>query len=487
MTAHQELLHHLDRFGQGAVLCVGDVMLDRFIYGTVERISPEAPIPVLNIETTNTMLGGAGNVVRNLLSLGATTALVTALGDDKTGQRLMRLLGEETALTPHIAIETGRTSTQKTRYIAASQQLLRADHETRTPLRPSTRDQLLHYAGGEIPRHGVLLLSDYGKGVLAHGVARDLIAQAAAAGKPAIIDPKSLDFGEYAGAFLLSPNLSELARASGNAASQQETLIPAAREMMAAHHIANMLVTQGKEGMTLIESTGEATHIPAAARDIFDVSGAGDTVVATLGAALAAGIPLKDAVYLANLAAGIVVGKLGTATIHYNDLRAALFQSEPFFASSHKIMPAGMAAIRAAEWRQDGLSVGFTNGCFDLLHPGHLSLLHEAKSRCDRLIVGINSDASVKRLKGPNRPVNAEHERAAILAALTAVDLVVIFAEDTPMALIEALRPDFLLKGADYSREQVVGGDLVESYGGRVVLIPLKEGYSTTRIVARMA
>ena len=301
------------------------------------------------------------------------------------------------------------------------------------------------------------------------------------------VDPKQRDVSVYAGATVLSPNLKELALAAAvDGFADDAAIISAAQKLITAHQFQYLLVTRGDQGMTLVDAEGLIAHLPAMAQQVFDVSGAGDTVIATLASTYAAGAPMTLAAELANLAGGIVVGRLGTAVVHRTDLTAALYTHRAV-ALQQKILPADTARDMCENWRRDGLTIGFTNGCFDIMHAGHISLLGDAKKRCDKLIVALNTDASVRALKGPTRPVNREMDRAQILAALGMVDAVVLFDDDTPLALIDLLRPDILMKGADYTREQVVGYELVESYGGRVELLPLKDGYSTTAIIKKAA
>ncbi len=468
------------------LLCVGDVMLDRFVYGEVSRISPEAPIPVFRITREVSMLGGAGNVVRNATALGAAACLVAVVGDDPVGRELTRLVGAEQTVEPYLIIERDRPSTVKTRYIADGQQLLRADSETTRPITAKSADRLVQSAREEISGCDVAVLSDYAKGALGPQAIEALITAARNAGKPLVVDPKGGDFGRYRGATVITPNARELARATGLAADDDAGVAAAAEALIERCEIGAVVVTRGRDGMSVIESDGTAEHLPAAAREVFDVSGAGDTVVATLATALGRGAPLADAARLANHAAGIVVGKVGTAVVHAADLLHALHADE-WSAIEAKVVALTGALEWVERWRRRGSRVGFTNGCFDLLHPGHVSLLAQAKATCDRLVVGLNDDASVARLKGPDRPIQPESARAQVLASLASVDLVVVFAEDTPMALIEALRPDVLVKGADYGLDEVVGADLVQSYGGRVVLAELAPGHSTTTTISRIA
>jgi D-beta-D-heptose 7-phosphate kinase/D-beta-D-heptose 1-phosphate adenosyltransferase len=331
----------------------------------------------------------------------------------------------------------------------------------------------------------VPVVSDYALGVLRGGAAAASVAAARAAGHIVVVDPKGTDYGVYRGASVLKPNRLELGRAANLPVGTTEEVVAAARAVIAAAHCDAVLVSLSAEGMLLVEAAGGTHAFPAEAREVYDVSGAGDTVVAVLAAALAVGAPLPDAARLANLAAGIVVGKVGTAVVHADELAAALHDRDRL--ETQKVLPLPLALDHVGRWRRRGLKIGFTNGCFDLLHPGHVSLLEQARAASDRLVVGLNSDASVKRLKGEDRPVQGEAARAAVLASLRSVDLVVLFAEDTPLELIEALRPDVLVKGADYALEDVVGADVVRANGGRVLLADLMPGHSTTRLVARIA
>lgn len=468
------------------VLCVGDVMLDRYVAGTVERVSPEAPIPVLTVTGQSEMLGGAGNVIRNLAALNASPHLVAAVGNDAAATTIARQL---TALDDSVFTlvpEASRQTAVKVRYLAGGQQMLRADHETRAPLGEAARTAVREAVATMMPDAAAVVLSDYGKGVLAGGIAAEVIAAARAASKPVIVDPKGRDFGRYAGADVITPNRLELSEAASMPVATVDDVVRAARALLDRHGFGAVLATLGKDGMALVPQGGAPLLLAAEAREVFDVSGAGDTVVATLSAALAAGAPLADAAALANAAAAIVVGKVGTAVAYASELVDAL-RHQDISAAEAKIVTPGSARDRTEGWRRRSLKVGFTNGCFDLLHPGHVALLAQARRACDRLIVGLNSDASVARLKGPGRPVQGEAARATVLASLADVDMVVIFAEDTPLRLIEALRPDVLIKGADYRLDQVVGADLVRGWGGAVVLARIEAGHSTTATIARLS
>lgn len=486
MSAPQELARILDHHGEVRVLCIGDVMLDRFIYGNVERISPEAPIPIFTATREERMLGGAGNVVRNLLSLGAEASFVAVVGDDAVATQLTGLVGNEKHLTPYLITERGRISTKKTRYVAGGQQLLRSDSETKKAITDDTASKILDLILPELAKHQAVILSDYGKGVLTPAICTRLIKEARAKQIPVFVDPKARDVSIYAGATVLSPNLKELAMACGvDHFADDAAIINAAQHLCRTHSFQYVLTTRGERGMTLVDAEGLVIHVDATANEVFDVSGAGDTVIATLATTYAAGAPMPLAVELANLAGGIVVGRLGTAVVHRTDLTAALYTHRTQ-ALQQKILPRDTALATITNWKRDGLTVGFTNGCFDIMHAGHIQLLTDARARCDKLIVALNTDASVRGLKGPTRPVNAEMDRAQVLAALGVVDAVVLFDEETPLELLKLLEPDVLMKGADYKKEQVVGWELVESYGGRVELLPLKDGYSTTGIIKKM-
>lgn len=479
-----DLLAALHALPDTKVLVVGDAMMDRYVYGEVDRISPEAPVPVLRAGRETAVLGGAGNVVRNLAALGASVRFVAAVGDDPAGEELQRLLATEPNVAADLAVEHGRTTTLKIRYVAGGQQLLRADRETSAPPAPPAADRLAQAAVAGVAACDVVMLSDYGKGVLTPVLLRTILDAAQAAGRPVVVDPKGGDFHRYRGATLVTPNRRELGEASNMPVEGDEAIVAAARATLAASGIGALLVTRSQEGATLV-TADTVHHLPAEARDVWDVSGAGDTVAAVAAMVLGAGHRLVTAARLANAAAGIVVGKAGTATVEPRELEEVLRRAD-LLAGGDKIVHRDTAARMASAWRAEGLSVGFTNGCFDLLHPGHVSLLAAARAQCDRLVVGLNSDASTKRLKGEGRPIQTETARALVLASMASVDLVVVFDEDTPMAVIEAVRPDLLVKGADYTIDQVVGGEAVRSWGGKVMLAPLAEGHSTTRLVRGM-
>ena len=484
MTAEHtvDLGAYVKKFHRASVLVVGDAMLDRYVYGDVSRVSPEAPVPILTVTREVAMPGGAGNVVRNLVALDAAAAFVSVVGDDQAGSELTSLVGGQERVEPWLLVQGGRTTTLKTRYIAQGQHLIRADREETVALPEKLAERLVRIALDAMAATSVTVLSDYRKGVLTEAVAQQLIEGAKALGRKIIVDPKGRDYTRYRGADIVTPNRKELLEATGLPVETEAQIVQAAQSLLAQFGFGAVLVTRAEDGMSLI-TPDSVRHYPGEAKEVFDVSGAGDTVVATLATAIAAEVPLAEAARLANIAGGIVVGKVGTAVARPADLLAAI---APVTGALRKVVTAAAAAEAAERWRLRGYKVGFTNGCFDLLHPGHVHLLEQCRAMCDRLIVGINSDASVQRLKGPTRPAQGEAARAAVLASLASVDLVCLFEEDTPIELIKQIKPDLLIKGADYTRETVVGADLVESWGGRVALAQLLPGHSTTATLARL-
>ena len=481
MPDRARLVDALDRLAGARVAVIGDVMLDRYVYGEAERISPEAPVPVLRVTDEKAMLGGAGNVVRNLSAMGVKSACLAVVGADSDGERVRALLDEATGVAAHLVVAADRPTSRKTRFVSGGHQLLRVDRERAEPLTPAMETELIAHIPAVLSGARAVILSDYGKGALTDGVIAAVIAAAKKVAVPVLVDPKGRNYAKYRGASLVTPNRTELREATGLPTGTSEAVAVAARKIIAECDIAAVLGTRGPQGMTLVEGGGGPSDIAAATREVFDVSGAGDTVIATMAAGLAAGLSLIDAARIANIAAGIVVGKVGTAVARRDEIDAVLLDRR-----REKIVDVALAVDQIARWRARGQKVSFTNGCFDLLHPGHLHLLKQARAQCDRLVVGLNSDSSVRRLKGNGRPVQNEADRAKVLAGLEDVDLVTIFAEDTPEALIAALRPDVLVKGADYTMDTVVGADLVKGYGGKVVLAELLPGHSTSATVARL-
>jgi D-beta-D-heptose 7-phosphate kinase/D-beta-D-heptose 1-phosphate adenosyltransferase len=461
-------------------------MLDRFVYGSVDRISPEAPIPVVNVARFVDMAGGAGNVARNVAALGARVSLLGVVGDDAAARDLRTQLSAAPTIDVHLITDASRPTSLKTRYVADGQQVMRADRESRAPIPADIERRLLDALLTLLPGAQIVVLSDYAKGVLSDDVTRSAIDAARGAGLRVIVDPKSKNLGRYRGATVLTPNRLELQQAWGQECRSEEEIVRGARHFLQQDICEIMIVTRGKDGMSVIAANDPAVHLPTAARQVFDVSGAGDTVVASIALGLAAGGDYAQAAAIANVAAGIVVGKQGTATVTTGDMLAAL---APFAGRNdpQKIFSLDSVLSVVRGWREQGFKIAFTNGCFDLLHPGHISLLEQARRSADRLIVGLNADLSIRRLKGPNRPVQGEVARATVLAAIKSVDAVVIFSEDTPIHLIEVLEPDVLVKGADYTVGTVVGADLVLRKGGKVLLADLLAGHSTTETVKRVA
>jgi D-beta-D-heptose 7-phosphate kinase/D-beta-D-heptose 1-phosphate adenosyltransferase len=474
----------LDAVTGARVACVGDVMVDRFVYGDVSRTSPEAPVPVLALGRETVMLGGAGNVARNVAALGGKAALAGLTGDDAAGREALRLIADERGLESHLVTDPDRPTTVKTRYVASGQQLLRVDSEDASPAARELETKLASAARHAAEGAGAILLSDYGKGAVTQKVIEACL-EARANGAVLIVDSKARSFARYGAADLVKPNAAELARATDLPTDTDEEVEAALARALDLSRCKAVLVTRAAKGMSLAVRGQGVRHFPGRPREVFDVSGAGDTALAALGLALAAGQAMDDAVAFALLASGVVVEKAGTATASPRELVEAEIAARMAPAELKLASPAAMAA-QAAEWRRQGLKVGFTNGCFDILHKGHVAYLAQARAWCDRLIVAVNSDASVRKLKGEGRPVNDLESRAVVLAGLAHVDLVTAFDEDTPIALIEASRPDVLIKGADYTVEGVVGHELVQGWGGEVKLAPLVDGYSTTAAIARM-
>jgi len=469
---------------EAPIVVLGEAMLDIFISGDVDRISPEAPVPVLRHRQDKLVPGGAGNVACNVAQLGGAPILITLVGDDSEGASLMALLSAE-GVTTEPVVTRGRMTTSKTRVMGGSHHLIRIDREDSSPISEAVEDDVLARLRAVLPRARALAISDYGKGMLTDRVLVGAIAMARARGVPVIVDPKRRDFSLYAGADVIKPNRLELAAASGLNCHTDEEVIRAA-EAVIRQTGAALLVTRAERGMSYFSSGAVPIHMPTHAKLVFDVSGAGDAVMATFAYGLVGSLPIEQTMRLANLAAGIVVSKPGTATITLDELRAeaALYEEPAAFRKGGLGSVDEARAIRE-HWRRQGLSVGFTNGCFDLLHPGHVAILRGAARLCDRLVIGLNADESVARLKGPTRPVQRAAARAAVLGAIDCVDLVVIFEDDTPFDLIGALMPDVLIKGADYADHQIVGADVVRAAGGRVERIKLVEGQSTSELIRR--
>ncbi len=478
----------IENFTQADVLLIGDLMLDRFVYGGVSRLSPEGPIPVLAVDHENEMLGGAGNVLANMLALGCKCDIISVIGRDAAGDKIKSLIPKSEGLIE----EANRPTILKTRFIAQNQQLLRVDRERAVPIAENTQTEILQKARTLIKKKKCLVLSDYGKGVLTIDLVRALIKLAQDNNVTVIVDPKGKDFSKYAGADIITPNKKELSEATNNAATASDKDIElAAQHLIKQHNIKSVIATRSEDGISVI---GEQPplHLTTKVREVYDVSGAGDTVVATITATLAAGGTLTQAAELANIAGGLVVAKVGTAIITQEELHTALNNTSQ--SSSSFIAPVldkESALQQIQKWQADGVKVGLTNGCFDIIHYGHVNYLARARERCDKLIVALNHDTSVRILKGESRPVNDEKARATVMAALGSCDMVVLFGatkegdDNTPCALVEVLKPDIFFKGGDYTIDQLPEGKIVLSYGGQVDIMPLYDGYSTTNIIEK--
>jgi D-beta-D-heptose 7-phosphate kinase / D-beta-D-heptose 1-phosphate adenosyltransferase len=492
-----------------AILAIGDIMLDRYVYGDAHRISPESPVPVLSIRNENLMLGGVGNVLANLAGLGAAVHVLAVTGRDLAAESVRRLVADRGADPRNLVELPDRPTTVKTRFLASHQQLLRTDFEKTEAITPAVGAALLAKAEALLPQVRAVVLSDYGKGLLTPEFIAALIKKAAAKNIPVLVDPKGSDYGIYKGAGIVTPNRKELSEATGGRPVKSDAeVVAAAQALMEQAGIGAVVATRSQDGMTVVRRAAkggfeEPVHLRTEAIEVFDVSGAGDTVIATLAAALAAGADLVAAAAIANVAAGLVVAKVGTAPVRRAELLAALDRKDldlrPRESGGMVIDTAREAPLcngdeaseTVARWKARGLKVGFTNGCFDILHQGHVNYLNRARDRCDRLIIALNCDESVSRLKGAERPVNGEGARAAVIGALGAVDMVVLFGaqkaeDDKPVLLIERLKPDIYFKGGDYTIQQLPEAPVVTAYGGEVAIMPLSEGHSTTATIKKM-
>lgn len=492
------------------VVVAGDIMLDRYSDGVVSRLSPEAPVPVLDVRTTHETLGGAGGVIANLRGLGLRVAPLCVIGTDEAGEALRARLAALDVATDSLCRDPSRPTTLKHRMMQDGVHMMRADHESRAPIDAALTAKLLAYADAALSDAAALILSDYQKGVLHDDLCAALIERACARDLPVMVDPKGHDYARYRGATLVTPNRAELAQACGmddpDALVDDVSIEQAARRIIEKAGIGAVVATRSEQGMSVIAPPHAPLHLPARATHVAEVSGAGDTVIASLCASLVAGADLAQAATLANHAAAIVVAQKGTSAITAEILDDAL--ATPIFGAATASVRAAPALSGASafespftddwdsaralieQWRAAHLQIGFTNGCFDILHPGHVGYLAQARARCQRLVVGLNADSSVRRLKGAERPVNDERARAAVLAGLGAVDLVVLFGQnphedDKPVKLVEYLRPDIFFKGGDYQESQLPEAASVRAYGGQVCIMNLFEGHSTTAIIGR--
>lgn len=464
------------------VLVVGDLMLDEYVWGSVDRISPEAPVQIVTVEREEYTLGGAGNVVNNLAALGARVSVTGVIGTLADGDRMMALFDALGVDASGVVRDPDRPTTRKTRIIAANQHVLRIDRETRSTIPKEIHRRITAFILEKLPESDVILISDYGKGVVTPALIRRAAAGADACGRVAVADPKGLDFSKYAGLSMLTPNQKEAALAAGLDITDEDSLVRAAGRILQTSGVRNLLVTRGKDGMMLFQE-GEAPYvIPSRARQVYDVSGAGDTVLSVLGLGVAAGLSFREAAEMANTAAGIVVGKVGTATVTPEELSAALNHED----ISRKNRPLAELVGIVADLRRRNQRIVFTNGCFDLLHAGHIQLLSASRRMGDVLIVAVDDDASVRRLKGEGRPVISARERVRILSALDSVDYVVVFSTESLPELIDAIRPDLLTKGSNYAPDEVLGHDQVVRTGGRVALVEITEPVSSSGIIRQI-
>jgi D-beta-D-heptose 7-phosphate kinase / D-beta-D-heptose 1-phosphate adenosyltransferase len=481
----------LQRLGRPSLLIVGDVLLDRYHFGSAERISPEAPVPVLWAQETEARLGGAGAVAAMLTALEAEVTLCGVVGDDTPGDEVEHLLGQRQIGTMGLLRDATRTTTVKTRFIGRAQnrhpqQLLRVDHEQRVPLSEFLQERLLAQVADWLPRCAALLVSDYDKGICTASLSASLVELARAAGKPLVVDPpRAASLTHYCGATCMTPNRAEVTLATGLPADTPERALAAGAALLDSLGLEAVVVTLDKDGMALAHRDGRRLQFPTRPRNVYDVTGAGDMVLSVLGLCLAEGVDYAAALPLGNVAGGLAVEQLGTVTLTRHDLRRSLLQDDPRVTEKLVSLQDVLPLLREA--RTLGRRIVFTNGCFDLLHVGHVRTLQAARAYGDILVVGLNSDESVRRLKGPSRPLQSLEHRAELLAALACVSYIIPFNEDTPLTLIQAVQPDILAKGGDYVLEHIVGRAEVEAAGGKVVVLPYYAGHSTTQLASALA
>ncbi len=466
------------------ILIVGDLILDEYIWGEVNRISPEAPVPVLETRSENLALGGAANVANNLVGLGCEVHLCGAIGQDEKGDKLLQMIHERAIQTEGIFRFVHRPTTSKIRIIAHSQQILRIDKEDNRPITEETEKKLIQYINQIIPGVDGIICSDYHKGILTEKIIKTILRRAKKSKKAVIVDPKSSDFSLYKGATVITPNEREVARSVPIKIRDKQDLGRAAEYLLNLTQAEAVLITLGKDGMSLYQSKEEFVSIPTVAKEVFDVTGAGDTVISVFSMAVFVGFSYREAAWLANMAASVVVGKVGTAVVTLEEINEFLHQE--MLHASHTVMKLAELKTIISMAKSTDKKVVLTNGCFDIIHGGHIEFLQKAKSFGDILVVGLNTDQSVRKLKGGNRPIKNEKERGDILSALKYVDYIILFDETTPEKLIREIRPDILVKGNDYKIDEVVGREIVEGYGARVELVPVVAGYSTTATLEKI-
>ena len=480
----EKFKNFLDSDHRPRLLVIGDLILDEYIWGAVSRISPEAPVPILETKSENLTLGGAANVANNLVALGCEVHLVGAIGQDEKGDKLLTLIEEKGISSKGIFRFVHRPTTSKIRVVAHNQQVLRIDKEDNRPITEETENRIIKYINKALPDMDIVICSDYRKGILTEKVFNAVSHRAKNSKKRVIVDPKSSDFELYKGATVITPNQFEVEKAVPIKIQDKIDLDRAAEYLLNLTHAEVLLITRGKDGMTLYPNKAKPVDIPTQAKEVFDVTGAGDTVVSVLAMALAVGFNPEDSAWLSNMAASIVVGKVGTAVVTLNEINEYL--QDEMLRTAHTVLKLEELKKIVSLAKGTGKTVVFTNGCFDLIHGGHIEFLQKAREKGDLLVVGLNSDRSVKSIKGEGRPIKSEKERANIISALRYVDYITIFDESTPEDLIREVRPDILVKGDDYAIDEVVGREIVEGYGAKVELIPIVQGLSTTNIVEKI-
>jgi D-beta-D-heptose 7-phosphate kinase/D-beta-D-heptose 1-phosphate adenosyltransferase len=493
MSHYDDLSQFLERFQGQSILVIGDICLDKYVRGDVKRVSSEAPIPVMVAKQERDTLGQAGNTFANLKGLGIQPIILGVIGGDEDGQRISELVSEAGNEANQLVIVDQSFSTVKTRFLSAHQQVFRVDREPNHPYSQSVEQAILDKIPNLIGKVSAVVLSDYGYGVLTPTVTQAIIQAAKKQSIPVLVDPRGYDFSKYKGATVVTPNRQELSLASAGLPTDSDAdVIRAANHVLKTSGIDSIVATRSQDGMTIMREGHDPVHLKTIVREVYDVSGAGDTVISTLAACLSVGIDLVEAAKLATLAAGIVVGKVGTAPIQTAELKDAIAEQSGQIKFSSPIQTWDNALAEIERWRSRGLKVGFTNGCFDILHAGHVNYLTEARKRCDKLVLGLNYDSSIRLLKGSDRPVNDEVSRATVIAGLGCVDMVVLFGaqnkgeDNTAKALIETFKPDVYFKGDDYTLDTLPEAKYILSYGGRVDLIPLTVGLSTTKTIEKM-
>ncbi|NLN13506.1 MAG: D-glycero-beta-D-manno-heptose-7-phosphate kinase [Arcobacter skirrowii] len=461
------------------ILVIGDLMIDHYLWGSCDRISPEAPVQVVNVKKENSVLGGAGNVINNLVSLGSSVEVISVIGDDSVANELNTLLSNIGVAFDNLVVEKGRKTSKKSRLMASNQQVLRYDSESVDEISKNSSNKILEILEKNIKNYSAIILSDYKKGVLTTTLTQDIIKLANRNKIKVLADPKGKDFSKYKGAYTLTPNKKEAMEATNIDIKDEKSLVEALKSLKQNCNLEVSLITLSEQGIAIFDD--ELFTSPTAAREVFDVTGAGDTVIASITFALSCGVDIKKALYFANLAAGVVVGKIGSATASLDEIYEYESQLNKSSSSSH-IKTFDEIEKLAKKLHSQGKRIVFTNGCFDILHVGHVKYLEEAKSYGDVLILGLNADSSVRKLKGSSRPINSQDDRAYILASLESVDYVVIFEEETPYELIKLIKPHVLVKGGDYEGKEVVGQDIADE----LKLVQFVDGKSTTNTIKRI-